>query len=122
MFIAFLALQFVGLPPPNALWTKAIEEHRACLLAKSAQLEPSDADFDDIFAAAQTACAGSWLVLFEQAKTMVETGPRVRSGEDPSVIAKETADSIENDFKAESRLIVLRMRSARKQRENAPKH
>ena len=51
---------------------------------------------------------------------MVETGPRVRAGEDPYVIAKQTADSIESDFKPETRSIVLRRRAARKQRENAP--
>jgi hypothetical protein len=121
-----LAILFVlqstvdSIPTNGPIWYREYTEYRLCMLSKSAQLEESDAPFDDIFEAAKQRCAGGWTNLYLAAISSVSSGPRVSAGETPEAVGTELIESLEKRIKNETRSIVLSMRVDRKKREHAP--
>ncbi|PHR19550.1 MAG: hypothetical protein COA41_07730 [Sphingopyxis sp.] len=93
----------------------SVQSYGACLESASLELEPSRADFDDIFEAAKTACAGDWVDSHFSLIEDLEKLPDSSTGKSSQQIAVEFLDSIAERAKSESRLKVLRQRAGLKE-------
>ena len=105
-----LAAQAAG-PQIDAKVHKAWQGYAACVQDKMVELEPSKADIDDIFEAAKTECAGSWLDAYQALLEGFEKRAPAPSGKSPQEMSVEMLDSAASGSKDRARVAILRKRA-----------
>ncbi|MGV3554534.1 MAG: hypothetical protein ACO1OD_04715 [Croceibacterium sp.] len=100
-----------GLPTSSAERVAVMREYQACLRKEALALERSGADFDDVYEAADTACASVWARLFDLSTTEFEGRDDLQ--EDPADVAFRFTQNLKTAEKPEIRLAFLRMRTLR---------
>ena len=105
------AAQAVPLPIVSAEYQTAIRNYASCIEAKMIELEPSNADIQDIFEAADMQCSGvrvdSMLVLVDDFKKRAPAP----SGKTPQQMSIEILDDVALMSKKRSRVVILRKRA-----------
>ena len=114
------AILFLQATTPSVLGgpvsAELVSTHRAfaeCLRVESIALERSDAEFDEIFTAARTACADQAVAAYLASLADLEKRPPSPTGKAPDVLAWELTDNTRDNAKRDIRLEFLRVRARR---------
>ena len=111
--ISVLLFAAVATPSFAPKTTALIDSYRNCLLNEGLELEPSGAEFDDVFKASETACISVWADTHQAVWSELEKQPPV-SGREPADVAYEFLENMKLSWKNDVRLAVLRQRAGRK--------
>jgi hypothetical protein len=106
-----LAAEAPNLPQVSPAYQKAIRSYAACIETKMVELEPSKADTDDIFEAAEMQCAGTWGDSFEVMVDYFNKRAPAPSGKSSEQMSIEILDRTALMSKNRSRVVILRKRA-----------
>ena len=106
---SLLAAQDLPSVSPELL--AAVRNYAACIESKMIELDPSNADIDDIFEAAKTECAGVWVESFFVMRSDFENRPPAQSGQLPDSMSTEWLDDIASQSRDRARVAILRRRA-----------
>ncbi|MEP7221638.1 MAG: hypothetical protein ABI673_03110 [Novosphingobium sp.] len=100
-----------GLPDVSAAYQNAILTYAACVETKMVELEPSKADIDDIFEAANMQCAAVRVDSIFIIQNDFEKSPPSISGKSALQMTIEILDGVALMSKNRSRVAILRKRA-----------
>jgi hypothetical protein len=119
IFAGMVVLPFVTANAASSLspeTLKLVSSYQSCLSTESLVLEKSNADFNDIFEAADTACSPEWAAALKAAEHDMELKPVPGVAELPIDRATNLLDRMKSNWKPPIRLAVLRQRAERNTR------
>ena len=100
-----------ALPKLSVEYMSAIRTYAACIETRMVELEPSKADVDDIFEAADTQCAGVRVDSMFVIEDDLDKSAPFPSGKSSQQIGIEILDGAAQMSKSRSRVMILRKRA-----------